>query len=434
MRKSWLVCVWLVALAWGQAAPEAPRPPAPSNQAPAQNNQAPSGSMNRPPAPPDMSASVPANAAVITITGVCPPSSGIGSVKAGAARTGASASGTTKTSTAKTSAASTKDPADCKTIITKADFETLAKGVAPNMTPQLRRQLASMLPRLIAMSQDARKKGLDKTEQYKEMLKFAQMQILTNALNHQIQEDAANVPPDEITSYYKDHAENFEQFNVDRLFIPRFKQASAEAEDKDRDKDKDKEQKDGKSAEEQQKTKEAEEKSTQEQGEQDLAKLADSLRARAAAGEDFAKLQKEAFDAAGMKIDSPTINLPKVRRTGLPPDHAKAGIFDLKPGEVSQVITDNGGHYIYKVNSKEQLPLDQVKDEIHSTLQNQRQREMMDKVQSSFKTETNETYFGPPGANGGHPPPPRIPNPHMVPAPTTPSPQPNAPPPASKPN
>jgi hypothetical protein len=60
--------------------------------------------------------------------------------------------------------------------------------------------------------------------------------------------------------------------------------------------------------------------------------LAESLRARAAAGEDFAKLQKEAFEAAGMKMDSPTVTMPKVRRTGLPPAHA--AVFDLKVGEV----------------------------------------------------------------------------------------------------
>ncbi len=47
-----------------------------------------------------------------------------------------------------------------------------------------------------------------------------------------------------------------------------------------------------------------------------MTKLAESLRARAAAGEDIVKLQKEAFEAAGMKIESPTVNLPNVRRTG----------------------------------------------------------------------------------------------------------------------
>ena len=124
-----------------------------------------------------------------------------------------------------------------------------------------------------------------------------------------------------------------------------------------------------------------------------MTKLAESLRARAAAGEDIAKLQKEAFDAAGMKIESPTVNLPNVRRTGLPPAHA--AVFELKPGEVSQVISDSGGHYIYKVNSKDHMTLDQAKNEIHSKLQNERTREMMEKVNNSFKVETNEAVLWP---------------------------------------
>jgi hypothetical protein len=161
-----------------------------------------------------------------------------------------------------------------------------------------------------------------------------------------------------------------------------------------------------------------------------MTKLAEDLRARAVAGEDLAKLQKEAFDAAGMKIDNPTVNLPSVRRTGLPPGHA--AVFELKAGEVSQVINDSGGHYIYKVKGKEKLTLDQVKTEIHSTLQNERTREMMDKVNKSFKVETNEAYFGPAGP--AVMPPPHMPNPRMVPAPTSPQAPPPAQSPAPKPN
>ena len=85
--------------------------------------------------------------------------------------------------------------------------------------------------------------------------------------------------------------------------------------------------------EEAKKAKEAEEKANADAAERAMTKLAESLRARAAAGEDFVKLQKEAFDAAGMKIESPTVNLPSVRRTGLQAGHA--AVFDLKPGEVS---------------------------------------------------------------------------------------------------
>jgi parvulin-like peptidyl-prolyl isomerase len=230
----------------------------------------------------------------------------------------------------------------------------------------------------------------------------------------------------DLEKYYKDNPQTFEQFNIDRLFVPKSKQNENEAKEED-------EEKDEKLTDEQKKAKEEAEKAKTAEAEQAMTKLADSLRARAAAGEDIAKLQKEAFDAAGMKIDSPTVNLPTVRRTGLPTAHA--AVFDLKPGEVSQVISDQGGHYIYKVNSKSPMTLDQAKNEIHGKLQNDRMRERMEKLNSSFKADTNEAYFGPGGTNM---PPPRMPRPRPGMPPSAPSAQPQAPPaaqpPATKPN
>ncbi|HET6176297.1 MAG TPA: peptidyl-prolyl cis-trans isomerase [Candidatus Sulfotelmatobacter sp.] len=399
MRKSWLLCVLLGAMAWGQATPGTP-PPAPAGVAP--NGEA---------KPKDTSASVPADAVVITVNGVCPAPAKTATAAGTAAKPAA-------TPAAKTPSA------DCKTTWTRAEFEKLAGSLVPNLTPQLRKQLANLLPQLIALSTQAKKKGLDKTTTYEENLKFAKMQILANELRRNIQEEAAKVPPADIAAYYKEHPEAFEQYNLDRLFVPRTKQLDTDAKDDDDD------DKAEKLTEEQQKAKQAEEKAKTDAAEQAMSQLAESLRTRAAAGEDFVKLQKEAFEAGGMKIESPTVSLPKVRRAALPPGHA--AVFDLKAGEVSQVINDSGGHYIYKLNSKDQPSLDQVKEEIHSTLQNQRTREMMDKVNGSYKVETNEAYFGP-GAPGMAPQP-RMPNPRMAPSPMAPAPQQQTPPPAAKPN
>jgi hypothetical protein len=384
MRKSWLLCVLLGTLAWGQAQPG----PIPAQPNPA---QAP-GAAKAPEAP---AAEVPENAAVLTIDGVCPP----------APKTAAAS----KTATGKTAAAPAKKPADCKTVITRAEFEKIASALSPNVTPQLKRQLAQALPKFLAMSEAAKKKGLDKTPQFKQTVKFAEMQILTTELQRSVQEDAEKVSSTEIEEYYKKNPEAYEQFSLDRLFIPRFKQ---EQEGKVNSKDNVKEEK---LPEDQQKAKEATEKAEQEKGEQEMNKLADSLRERAAAGDDFAKLQKEAFDAAGMKMDSPTVNLPTVRRTGLPPAHSS--VFDLKAGEVSALISDNGGHYVYKVVSKEVLPLDKVSNEIHNTLKTQHLKDAMEKYQNSYHTETNEAYFGPPQPMGGRPPgqmPPHMPHPPMA--------------------
>jgi len=395
MGKSWLMCVLLGTLAWGQAAPSAPPPPQPAQS------------------PVDTSASVPADAAVITVTGVCPPQ------PKPAATSGTAAKPAT---TAKTPAAKTP-PADCKTVITKAQFEKLANAVAPSLTPQVKKQLASVLPGVIGMSSEAKKEGLDKTDQFKQKVELAKMQLLTNELRHKIQEDAAKISPADIEAYYKEHLDTFEQFNIDRLFVPRTKQPDAESREE--------EEKDEKLTDEAKKAKEAQEKTKADEAVQAMSNLAESLRARAAAGEDIVKLQKEAFEAAGMKIESPTVNQPSVRRSALSPAHA--AVFDLKPGEVSQVISDAGGHYIYKLNSKDHLTIEQATNEIRSKLQNDRTREMMEKVNNSFKVQTNDAYFGPGGV--GAAPPPRLPRPMPQTAlPAQPQTPPPAPPPAAKPN
>jgi len=355
-------------LAWGQAQPVAQSAPAQAAPAPAPSAE------NKAAAP---AVEVAESAAVITIKGVCP-----------ATPKTAPAS---KTAAGKPAAAA-KKPADCQTVITRAQFEKLAKALQQGPNPlnaQQKRTLATQLPGVIAMSEAAKKKGLDKSEGYVETLKFVKMRILAQRMQDSVREDADKVPPEKIASYYKGNPEAYEQFSLDRLFIPKNKQPSAE--DKEEAKEEAKESE--KLTEEQQKAKEAAEKARQEKGEQELSELAESLRQRAAAGEDFTKLQKEAFEAAGTKVENPTINLPKVRRTGLPPAHA--AVFDLKVSEVSAVISDNGGHYVYKVVSKEVLPLDQVKDEIHNKLKGEQLKEMMDKYTNSYQTVTNEAYFGP---------------------------------------
>jgi len=365
-------------LAWGQAQPGAPAAqstPAPEQAAPASPAAAPKEA-----AP----AEVPMSAAVITVKGVsCPEFSHAAPASTAAAKTG--------TAAGKTGAAATaKKPSDC--VITRAEFEKLTKALQQGPTPlnaQQKRTLANQLPSAIAMSETAKKKGLDKTEGYTETLKFVKMRILAQKMQDSVREDADKVPDAKIETYYKDNPEAYEQFSLDRLFIPKNKQATAEEKEEAKNEAKENE----KLTDEQQKAKEAADKAKQEKGEQEMTALAETLRQRAVGGEDFIKLQKDAFEAAGTKVDNPTVNLPKVRRTGLPPAHAS--VFDLKVGEVSAVISDNGGHYIYKVVSKEVLPLDQVKEEIHTKLKGEQLKSMMDKYTNSYQAVTNEVYFGP---------------------------------------
>src|SRR6266436_1494320 len=179
MGKSWLMCVLMGTLAWGQAQPAAPVQSAPAQTPPAQSmpgmampGQAPAAE-NKPPA------EVPMSAVVLTIKGVCP-----------ATPTAAPKTAATDKTAATTAAPAAKKPADCKTELTRAQFEKIANGLSANVTPQLKRQLEQALPRFMAMSEAAKKKGLDKTPRYQETLRIAKMQILTTELQQKVQEAA----------------------------------------------------------------------------------------------------------------------------------------------------------------------------------------------------------------------------------------------------
>jgi len=162
MPKFCLLCVLLGTFAWAQAVPAAS--PTPQNSPSA-----------------DTAASVPPTAAVMTIKGVCAPEAKSAPAK------GPAAKGTAAKPAIPAKTAAPTSPADCKTVITKEEFEKLAGTLSPNVTPQLKKQIETGLPRLLAMSAEAKKQGIEKTDQFKDAMKFVQMQVLANELQRKFQ-------------------------------------------------------------------------------------------------------------------------------------------------------------------------------------------------------------------------------------------------------
>ena len=256
------------------------------------------------------------------------------------------------------SAESDHPKSPCQTVITRAQFELLADAL--HTDPQTRHHFAKAYPQFLVMAHQAEQRGLDKQPRFQAKLNFARLQILSQELMSQIQEDAAKVPEADIEDYYRKNPGQFESLSVERIVIPnRVNQQNAEP---------------------------------GHEAEDAMAKEAELLRTRAAAGEDFSKLQKQAYDAAGVSGNNqPNPSLGKMRRRGLAPAHAS--VYDLKPGEVSPVISDPTGHYIYKLDSKGIESLDAVKKEISNTLRAQRARQMIQSLQQPFTTEVNQAYF-----------------------------------------
>jgi hypothetical protein len=330
--KNYQGCTFLLLLstvAWGQAAKPV-TPPAPPKAAAASNA----------PASKTVGAVAP-GAAVITIPGLCD--------KAPAAKSKAAA-------------------ADCKTVITRAEFEQLVAAIAPTMAPPARKQLATQYGTALVMAHRAHELGLDQGPKFQELMKVARIGVLTKELNSKLQDDSGHVSDQEVETYYRNNEGAFQEVELQRIFIPRSKQIG-DSKDKPAD---------------------DATKKRQQESEETMKKVADDLRTRAVAGEDFEKLQDEAMAASELKGKPPT-KLGKIRRTSLPPDQAQ--IFTLKPGETSQLITTPNGYLLYKVGEKDTLPLDKVREEITSTLRSQHMQDAMQAVQQGRTPELNEAYF-----------------------------------------
>ncbi len=96
------------------------------------------------------------------------------------------------------------------------------------------------------------------------------MQVLSNQLQRKLQDEAADISDADIEKYYKDNPDAFEQYNLDRIFVPRTKQGvEAEAAEDD--------DKDDKLTAQQKKAKEDAEKAKGQKNEEAMTKLADVL-------------------------------------------------------------------------------------------------------------------------------------------------------------
>jgi hypothetical protein len=288
--------------------------------------------------------------------------------------------------------------ADCTTVITKAEFEGIIQAFQPQMKLPQQRQVGTSYGQLLTMAAEAKKRGLDKSPRVQVRTRIAVMQALAGELRDNMQEQAGNVTDADAEKYYNDHKANYEQADVERLIIPRTPLPTGKDADKDADKGKDDADKPAakkpvtaaaKAAAAKAAT--AKPKTAVVADEAGMAALAAKLRARAAAGEDFAKLQAEAFAAANIKGAPVETKVPKATRATLPPN-----IFDLKSGEVSELIPDSRAFFVYKMGAKTALSLDDAKNDVKTAMKNERIQEAQKAVSDISTTTLNDAYFGPP--------------------------------------
>ena len=250
----------------------------------------------------------------------------------------------------------------CKTTITRAQFEKLTHALQPGMSLPLRLKVANAYARNLRMSATAEKRGLDKTPEFEEEMRFARMQLLAQDLDRALQAEANKITDADLEDYYKKNQSSYEQATVARIFIPRAKATVPSQQGE----------------------------APIKADEAAMTKFAEALRVRAVNGEDPDRLQIEAYAEAGITRANADTRMVNVRRGTLPPQHET--VMDLNPGEVSQVFSDpDGAHFIYKMISKNTLPLEDAKAEIRTQISSQRYRDSMKSFEGNVVF--NDAYF-----------------------------------------
>ena len=357
------LCSTLVMAQTGVAAPKSAQNSTPSAASDANAQIPPSSTKSGAAQPVDAPSLLPESTPVITIQGICEVSLN-GTAKAPARATA------TKTGAASAHSAAASSGDECKTEITRAQFEKLMKLASPGAP---RRQLAASLVQLLNAANEGVKLGVEKDPDFAEKLAISKLQLLGIEAKRELQTRASNVSDAELKTYYDQNASAFEEVTLTRLFVPRTP---------------------------------ADPKQTEQPA--DPKAIADNARQQLMIGTDPDKIEKGIYDQLKSTNPPPSSKFGAHRRGTLPATQEQK-VFDLKDGEISEVISDPSGYVVYRVDQRRQLPFEQVKDDVKQRIVRQKLTDLSQQITSASKAEYNDAYFGPETAS------PRMGNPGGVP-------------------
>lgn len=268
------------------------------------------------------------NDAVITLTGACP------------------------------NAGTTPPAAECKSVVTRAEFERIKNALAPEAPESANRQIAQSYAQALVVNNEALKEGVQNDPGAEEIFKYARMRAMQQLLARRVQQNASKISDEDIKKYFEQNRKQFEELVLTRVILPNRKGTK------------------------QKPVTPAMEKA-----------YAQRIRKRLLAGEKPSALQAEAFKLAGVKQTAPETNLGSRRRDALPPSQTQ--VFDLKPGEVSPVLTEPSASFIYRVEARTTPELDPtITAEIRKALTAERLQNEAKRIGQSAVPSLNPDYFG----------------------------------------
>jgi len=265
------------------------------------------------------------------------------------------------------------------TKITAREFEELTQGLPPEVAGAVasmgKRGFAERYANLLSLAKEGEKRKLDQGDRFRQMMAFQRLMVLAQMTINQLGSAAGTVSAEEINRYYTAHQTDFQQIKVRGIYISFTTQAGSGGAAKPGEK---------------QKLTEAEARSK-----------AEDLRRRIQGGESIMELAKKESEYPNAAQGG---DFGFVRRNQFP-QPIDSAIFALEKTQISPVIRDRFGFYIFQAEDKRSQPLEEAKPVIENGLRQQKMSDAMTNLQTQNPVVYNPKYFGEPAP----PPPPSLP-------------------------
>lgn len=250
--------------------------------------------------------------------------------------------------------------------ITREQFEAIIRGLPERVQSQLKsgaekRRLADQLADMLALAQEAKKRGLDQTAEMKQRLAMQSQQVLAQSAYEKI---SGEVKPDDaaLKAYYDQHKSEYEEVKARHILVP-FKGSGVPLKP-----------------------------GSKEMTEEEALAKTQEIRKKIQGGADFAAVAKEESSDTGSAAQGGL--LPPFSHGQMVPQFEEAA-FALPIGQLSEPVKSPFGYHLIQVQEHKSKSFDEVKDNIGKQLQPDLARKAVENIRKSANVTLNDGYFGP---------------------------------------
>jgi peptidyl-prolyl cis-trans isomerase C len=267
--------------------------------------------------------------------------------------------------------------------ITAAQFNALIDTLQPQYRTMARgngrKQFAENIVKMLTLAQEAEKRKLDQTPEFKDQLRFQNFNLLASTLAGQVGKDV-KISDADAQAYYEAHKSEFEIVHARHILI-RFKGSSVPVRAGQND-----------------------------LSDADALAKAQEIRKKIQDGADFATIAKAESDDAGSGANGG--ELQPFHHGQMVPAFEQAA-FAMKPGELSEPVKSQFGYHIILVSAHDAKPFEEVRGDLETRMKPEQTQKAVNQfiadLEKANPAVLDPEFFPAP------PPPPAVPPPAIKP-------------------